>query len=406
MDDTESVDLDAARVWLQSSRGRAANADDLARHLGVDRAEFDAHTLRHFHVTPTDWLESRRIDWARASLEQHEATIEQAAHVAGFDSIEAFAGAFRRRMFVSPGDYVRLAGTDRFEVDLPSWLNPGPLLGYLGRDPKSASEGVAGQRFRIALTVEGAPVGLTVLLGDHAASAEISAGTASRAALPPGTAFAVHGVLLRLLGVHLDPRLFEEQVASDPALHLLVDGRRGLAISQTRDLFDALLWVVAGQQVSLPVAFALRRRLTRQVGVRLDDRLFAPPTPEAVAVMETGDLRRLGFSVRKAEYIQGIARAAVGGELDLRLTDRSAVEVATTLTRVRGLGPWSVAYLLMRAFSFADCVPVGDAALVRKLRRFYQLDHRPDVAETLSLMAPFAPYRSLATFYLWAMPEG
>jgi 3-methyladenine DNA glycosylase/8-oxoguanine DNA glycosylase len=68
---------------------------------------------------------------------------------------------------------------------------------------------------------------------------------------------------------------------------------------------------------------------------------------------------------------------------------------------VRGLGPWSVAYLLMRGYGFADCVPVGDAGLSAALQRFFALDHRPGAGETRTLMEPFAPFRSLATYHLW-----
>ena len=69
---------------------------------------------------------------------------------------------------------------------------------------------------------------------------------------------------------------------------------------------------------------------------------------------------------------------------------------------VRGLGPWSVQYFLMRGLGFADCVPVGDAGLTAALQRFHHLDHRPGPAETRELMEPFAPFRSLGTYHLWS----
>ena len=56
---------------------------------------------------------------------------------------------------------------------------------------------------------------------------------------------------------------------------------------------------------------------------------------------------------------------------------------------------------MMRCFGFEDCLPVGDAGLVRGLERFFGLPARPDANATRELMHPFAPYRSWATFHLW-----
>ncbi|HRC84170.1 MAG TPA: DNA-3-methyladenine glycosylase 2 family protein, partial [Thermoanaerobaculia bacterium] len=83
----------------------------------------------------------------------------------------------------------------------------------------------------------------------------------------------------------------------------------------------------------------------------------------------------------------------------------SATRAERTLLAQRGLGEWSARYLLMRAFSFADCAPVGDAGLTKALARFFALDHRPDAQETRRLMARFAPFRSFATFHLWQTLE-
>jgi AraC family transcriptional regulator of adaptative response / DNA-3-methyladenine glycosylase II len=73
---------------------------------------------------------------------------------------------------------------------------------------------------------------------------------------------------------------------------------------------------------------------------------------------------------------------------------------------VRGLGPWSANYLMMRSFGFMDCVPFGDTGLLAGLVNLYSLEVRPDLRETKRLMAPFAPYRSLATFHLWQSLKG
>ena len=55
------------------------------------------------------------------------------------------------------------------------------------------------------------------------------------------------------------------------------------------------------------------------------------------------------------------------------ITAQSESEIRALLLAVRGLGPWSVEYLLMRGFGLADCVPAGDAALAKSLHDFFEL---------------------------------
>jgi AraC family transcriptional regulator of adaptative response / DNA-3-methyladenine glycosylase II len=228
-----------------------------------------------------------------------------------------------------------------------------------------------------------------------------------RRPLPAGAAAEAHAHLLRLLGLHRDPAPFERSLAAVPRLARLVAGREGLRIPQVPDPFDALAWVITGQQITLGFAFTLRERLVRRAGAPAGGGLFAPPTAEAVANLDVEALAADQFSRRKAEYLTGVARLVASGELALdRLAAGSAVRMEAALLAVRGLGPWSANYLMMRSAGFEDCLPLGDAGLVRGLERFFALPVRPDADATRELMQPFAPYRSWATFHLWQSLKG
>jgi 3-methyladenine DNA glycosylase/8-oxoguanine DNA glycosylase len=285
-----------------------------------------------------------------------------------------------------------------FRLALPRSYPIARTLEYLGRDAGSLTVRVEGRSFALGLWIDGTPAALRADLAAGAARATLEA----RRALPPDAESRARGHLSRLLGLHRDPRPFERHVSASPALAPLIAGRRGLRIPQTPDPFDGLTWVILGQQINLAFAFTLRRRLVERAGTRAPGGLFAPPTAEKVANLEVEDLARVQFSRRKAEYLIGAARRIVAGELDLnRLGAAPAGAVEAELLAVRGLGPWSVHYLMMRAFGFEDCVPAGDAGLVRGLMKFFRLPERPRPAATVELMRPFAPYRSWATFHLW-----
>jgi AraC family transcriptional regulator of adaptative response / DNA-3-methyladenine glycosylase II len=110
----------------------------------------------------------------------------------------------------------------------------------------------------------------------------------------------------------------------------------------------------------------------------------------------------LQFSRQKADYLVATAKLIADGKLDLTaLRAMSATRAERTLLAIRGLGPWSVNYLMMRSLGFPDCVPLGDTGVTSGLHALLELEERPDIDATKRLMAVFSPYRSLATAQLW-----
>ena len=210
-----------------------------------------------------------------------------------------------------------------------------------------------------------------------------------------------------MLGLEADPRPFELSLANNPAFTALITPRLGLRIPLTADVWESLVWAILGQQVNLAFAYSLRRRLTERCGGSLLQGLRPHPTPQAVAALEPAELLPLQFSRSKAAYVLGVARLVASGTLPLEaFPGGDAAAAADSLSAVRGIGPWTTHYVLMRGCGFPDCVPLGDAGLTLALQRHHGLDHRPNAKETAALMAPFAPFRSLATFHLWASLKG
>jgi 3-methyladenine DNA glycosylase/8-oxoguanine DNA glycosylase len=160
-----------------------------------------------------------------------------------------------------------------------------------------------------------------------------------------------------------------------------------------------------GQQISLKVAVTLRRELITALGVRHGSGLRAHPSPEAVAAVDTDTLRKLKFSRSKAEYLIAAAQAVASGALPIsQLRDLSARHAGRLLESIRGVGPWTVQYVFLRGFGFADCLPAGDAGLAQGLERLSGV--RPAEAEIREKMARFTPWRSLATYHVWASLKG
>jgi AraC family transcriptional regulator of adaptative response / DNA-3-methyladenine glycosylase II len=248
-----------------------------------------------------------------------------------------------------------------------------------------------GQEYTSAVHLSTGPALLTLHLLENTVRASISAGSGAEA----------HALVVGLLGLDEDAAAFS-RLARRLGLARLVAGRPELRISRTPSVFDGVLWSIIGQQINFNFACLLKRRLIERTGVPLHDGLFAPPTPAAVAALEPADLLPLQFSRQKADYVIQTARLVAAGKLDLEaLRTLSATRAERTLLAVRGLGPWSVNYLMMRSLGFPDCVPLGDTGVTSGLQSLLKLEIRPDVDATRRLMAMFSPYRSLATAHLW-----
>ncbi|MEL7061262.1 MAG: hypothetical protein AAGN46_14665 [Acidobacteriota bacterium] len=293
-------------------------------------------------------------------------------------------------------------------LHLPSTLRRAELLARWGRDANSATERVEGVRAGFAVAAPNGPIGLVLDLSASDA-VDIRWSWARTVASAPEPS-AIERIARRLLGLHIDPAEFEAQ-ARRIGHGRLVEGREGLTPPLEPTLWDALVWVVVGQQVSLPVAFLQRRRLAGEHGESVElelgagetTRLSTVPGPAVVARLDAEQLRACGLSRRKAEYLGDMARALVSGDFDLEaLASSPRQQRREALLARRGLGPWSVGYLDLRAFGDPDAVPLGDAGLRRALRRYFDLDEAPSRDRVAELLTPFAPWRSLATFHFWA----
>ena len=395
--DLEALERLAARV--RSEPGEFHGPADLGAEAGWGATKRNELFRRAFHTTPATFLARARVEHAARSLRRRRVPVLEAGLAAGFESPSAFHERFRRAMGLAPGAYRDLGQGGAFVLELPRGFRPGALFSLFGRDPNGTSERVAGSSAAKAAVLGGRPARIELDFRGDEVRVRVR-GRVTRAAR-----YEAHAQVVRLLGLDRDPAPFERHVARR-GHGRLVRGRRGLRIPRAAEPFEALLWVIVGQQVNLTFAALCRQRLIELAGTPAGDGFVAPPTPAQVARVDYGDLQRLQFSRRKAEYAVDLAGDVAEGRLPLdELGDGPFERLTERLLAARGLGPWSVAYLAMRAFGFEDCVPVGDAGLVSALRRWFDLPDRPDAKATLRAMEPFAPHRSLATYHLWQTLE-
>lgn len=396
-------DPDRERLAELAARVRSAPADladarDLARASGFGATKLNQLFRRHYHTTPASFLARARLEEAARRLVETGDRVLDVAISVGFESQSTFHENFRRHFGLAPRDYRRLSTKREFELALPEGFRRDDVFGLFSRDAAGLTERVDGRTAAKALRLDDEPCRLGLAFAPRRVRVVVHArGRPSRRAM-----IEAHARVARMLGLGADPGPFERRVRRTRGLARLIRGRAGLRIPLTPDAFEGLVWVIVGQQVNVTFASVCRNRLIELAGEPVGDGFVTHPTPAAVARLDYADLERRQFSRRKAEYLIDTARRIAAGELDLEgLAREPAGRIEETLGGVRGLGPWSIQYLLMRSYGLEDCVPIGDAGLVLALQRFFELSDRPDADETLRLMEPFAPHRSLATFHLW-----
>lgn len=165
--------------------------------------------------------------------------------------------------------------------------------------------------------------------------------------------------------------------------------------------WDSLITAIVHQQLSVKAGKTIAGRVKDlSSGSKF-------PTPAQVLEMKHEDLRAAGLSNQKVSYIQDLAQKVNSGDLNLRRLKRmDDEEVITELTKVRGIGRWSAQMHLIFHLGRLDVLPTGDLGLQVAAARGYGFDEYATAAELETVGEKWAPYRSMASWYLWQGLDG
>jgi DNA-3-methyladenine glycosylase II len=206
------------------------------------------------------------------------------------------------------------------------------------------------------------------------------------------------------LGTDLTP--FYELAKGDPLLSQVTQDFYGLRLMGIPDLFEAMSWGIIGQQINLTFAYTLKRRLVEAFGTRLDwngRTYWAFPAPERIAGLAPEALTALQFKGKKAEYLIGVAKLMAGGHLSKEelLKRNDFAEMEKELLSIRGIGPWTANYVLMRCLRNPAAFPLADVGLHNALKHLLGLEQKPTLPHIRQLAGGWKGWEAYATFYLW-----
>ena len=185
--------------------------------------------------------------------------------------------------------------------------------------------------------------------------------------------------------------------AADPVLGAWIQKAGPCSLGRERGgtHFAALARSIVYQQLSGKAAGTIHGRFEGLFG-------DAPPTPRQVLATKHAQLRSVGLSERKAEYIRDLAAQVERGTLPIEtLDDLGDAEVITALTTVRGIGEWTAQMFLMFRLGRPDVLPVLDLGVQNAVKKLYRLRTHPKPERVAKIGARWAPYRTVAAWYLW-----
>ncbi|WP_218240579.1 DNA-3-methyladenine glycosylase family protein [Comamonas fluminis] len=296
------------------------------------------------------------------------------------------------------------------------------FLAFHGRDAQQRSEllQVSEQRLFKALIWQGQPALLVLQWNQEKVQARLHVPDAVAQDMASSQQ-ELQAMLQRMLGLAYPPSALLQAHGSHPELGPLLARQAGLHVPASPTPFEALSWAIMGQQISVAVAVSLRRKLIEAAGLRLHEQtqklqpeaahLLAYPDAVQVLTLDVEQLRALSFSQAKAQTLRSVAKAVVDGVLPLdEWASQSAQEkwsataveaVAGQLLAIKGIGPWTVNYCLLRGYGWPDGSLHGDVA-VRRAIGLLQQKEKPDALAASIWLDQFQPFRALVAAHLWA----
>jgi DNA-3-methyladenine glycosylase II len=187
----------------------------------------------------------------------------------------------------------------------------------------------------------------------------------------------------------------------DPVMSEVIDavGRCTLVPRTEWTHFDALVRSIVYQQLSGKAAATIHGRVLTLVGDGAE-------APRKIAATSHEDLRAAGLSNAKARYVRNLAEHVLDGSLPVdSLHELQDDEIIAALTQVKGIGKWSAQMFLMFRLGRPDVLPELDLGVQKGIQKAYRLRKLPTPQQVSRRGAKWAPYRTIASWYMWRVLE-
>lgn len=220
-------------------------------------------------------------------------------------------------------------------------------------------------------------------------------------------------LIQHILPSHLDRVAFHDCARNDGALRGVVEPLIGLPELRSASLYEALMQTIIEQQIAWITAQRAQRWLIEWAGNFIDYegyRFYAFPTPQQLAASSVDDLKPLKITFKRMALLIDLSQQVVSGHLDLEALRDAPPEAAYEhLTSIKGIGHWTAAVALERAFGYDGWVAHNDVVLQAATNRyFYGGQGRIPAEQVMKTFAQYGVFAGLAaryTMFRWVLEQ-
>ena len=167
------------------------------------------------------------------------------------------------------------------------------------------------------------------------------------------------------------------------------------SIKIRNDPFQSLIESIIYQQLAGKAANAIYNRFINYY----DNKEI---TPARILNSSNDNLKKVGLSNRKIDYLKDLASHIYDGRINLEeLPTMNDEEIINKLVNVKGIGRWTSEMFLIFSLGRQDVLPVTDLGVRKAIQKVYSLSELPKPNTMMEIAEPWRPYRSIATWYLW-----
>jgi len=165
--------------------------------------------------------------------------------------------------------------------------------------------------------------------------------------------------------------------------------------------FNTLIKSIIGQQISVKAAQSIYGRLLELIENDV--------SPSKITAINKEDLRRIGLSRQKIEYINNISDHFINNPKNTSnsyFLSSSKDEIYNNLINIKGVGEWTIEMFFIFHMTLPDILPLKDIGLINAIKKAYNLvnlDKKNQYESILNISDKWRPYRTVATWYLWQM---
>lgn len=294
---------------------------------------------------------------------------------------------------------------EEIRIECPDIFDYEQCLAYLKRDENEVLFDIVNDKIYRAIKIDDIKLLLSISYERHYLIVEIL----NDISISPENTERLVNFIEEWFDFSADLSLFYQYGRKNEILEPLINELYGLRLIRIPDFFEAISWGIIGQQINLTFAYQLKKRLVESYGEKMtfeNKSYYIHPTVDVISKITVKELMDLKFSRRKAEYLIDIAKIIhsqmLTKEMLLKMEDK--VEIEKTLVNIRGIGPWTAHYVMMRSIGVKNAFPIGDVGLQNALKAILNLEQKPSKEQMIVLNKGWEMWSSYATFYIWRAP--